>query len=228
MKIAARLIQKVADTAMPYINKCELCAIEKSVADTLCDDCARTLDGSEFGETTAKHLSAFSLYNYDGAAGHIVRGYKYNGKRYLNNFMANKMAAAVPKETDAICYVPLHKNRLRARGFDQAKLLATGIAKITGIPLADIIKRTKNTKTQTKLNLQQRSDNMKGAFVATGTLSGNVVLVDDVLTSGTTAAECADVLISAGAGNVFVLTFARAMPGDKKRSRISRLLSKLF
>ena len=223
-----RLIHRAVDTAMPPIDKCVVCGVEKGVADELCSHCERELLALKHGETTAKELDAFSVYKYDGAAGKIVRGYKYNGKRYLADFMAGKMAAAVPNDTGAICFVPLHKKRLRQRGFDQAELLADRIAKITGIPLAHATERTRNTITQTKLSQQQRRENMKDAFVACGQISGNVVLVDDVLTTGATAAECAAVLKGSGSGSVFVLTFARSLAASKKPALAMRLLRKIF
>ena len=96
-----RLIQRAADTAMPRIDKCVVCGVEKGVTDALCEHCDSDLRELEHGETTAKELSAFSVYNYDGAAGKIVRGYKYNGKQYLADFMAGKMAAAVPNGSSA-------------------------------------------------------------------------------------------------------------------------------
>lgn len=225
---AKRLIQKAADTAMPHIDKCVVCGVEKGVENALCNHCDSELLALKYGETKAKEFSAFSVYGYDGAAGKIVRGYKYNGKRYLADFMAGKMAAAVPTGTSAVCFVPLHKKRLRQRGFDQAELLAEGIAKITGIPFVSVIARTRNTKTQTKLSQQQRRQNMKDAFIAAKPISGNVVLVDDVLTTGATAAECAAVLKCAGAADVFVLTFAGALPASKKPVLVMRLLRKIF
>jgi competence protein ComFC len=213
-----RWLGKAADAAMPYINKCEVCGIERDVDDCLCSICRDEINTQVHGETKAKELTAFSVYNYSGSVAKLVRGYKYNGRRYLADFMAGEMSKALNEDFDSVCYVPLHKKRLRQRGFDQAELLAKSISKTMNIPFKNVIERIRNTKTQVSLGLKQRQENMKGAFAASGQISGNVVLVDDVLTTGATAGECAAVLLDAGASNVFVLTFARSI-GDAPRKR---------
>jgi len=111
---------------------------------------------------------------------------------------------------DAVCYVPLHPKRRRLRGFDQAELLAKRIAQALGVPFIAGASRTRDTKTQTKLNRAERKENMQGAFAPGARLSGRVLLIDDVLTTGSTAAACAQALVQSGAGSVFLLTFARA------------------
>lgn len=202
--------KRAADKVMPYIPNCVVCGIEKGVENSLCKRCGAKLNELKHGSTKAKELDAFSVYKYEGAAAKLVKGYKYNGKRYLSEFMADEMAKAIVGEFSAICHVPLHKKRLRQRGFDQAELLAKGIAQRTRIPFINLIERVRNTKMQTKLGEKQRRENMKGAFIGTRQISGNVVLIDDVLTTGATALECAEVLTNAGASSVFVLTFARS------------------
>ena len=211
-------LSKAADTAMPHINKCVICGIEKDVVDSLCSPCRDDITSLEHGDTSAKGFDAFSVYDYSGDIAKLVRSYKYNGKRYLADFMATQMAKALDGDYSAVCHVPLHKKRLAQRGFDQAELLAKSISVKTGIPFAHVIERTRNTKTQVSLGQKQRQENMKGAFVAVGDISGNVLLIDDVLTTGATTAECAQVLMGAGAGAVFIITFARSI-GDAPLKR---------
>ena len=110
---------------------------------------------------------------------------------------------------DVICHVPLHKGRRRSRGYDQAQVLAQCLAERLGIPYTAALRRVRHTKPQTRLNAARRIDNIKGAFAAAEDVHGRVLLIDDVLTTGATASECADVLVKAGADSVFVLTFAR-------------------
>jgi ComF family protein len=142
----------------------------------------------------------------------LVRRYKYNGDKWLSAYMAGAMTAACDMDgADIICHVPLHEKRRRSRGFDQAEELAKRISEQTGKPFVSALRRIRNTKTQTKLNAVQRQENMRGAFESTCPVNGRVILVDDVLTTGATAAECAAVLMAAGAADVTVLTFARAM-----------------
>jgi len=85
---------------------------------------------------------------------------------------------------------------------------------LTGKPYFTAIRRIRNTPSQTKLNAVERKENMRGAFEPAQAVHGRVLLVDDVLTTGATVAECANVLKAAGAQSVTVLTFARA--GEKE------------
>ncbi|PIX10747.1 hypothetical protein COZ73_04995 [Candidatus Falkowbacteria bacterium CG_4_8_14_3_um_filter_36_11] len=108
--------------------------------------------------------------------------------------------------------VPLHKKRLRWRGFNQSELLAKGIKKYFNLDLRlDELIRTKHKKPQTKLSGRKRKENVKGCFFWKGDwLDGkNIILVDDVITTGSTLNECAKVLKENGAGEVWGLVVAR-------------------
>lgn len=205
-------LTRLLDSLFPYIPKCVGCGVEKGAVNSLCPKCAAKLSALAAGQAAVSGLSAYSLYWYDGIAAHIVRGYKYNDKRWLSRFMGDRMAKSVAElgGFDAVCPIPLHKKRRRMRGFDQAELLAKHIAQTLGVPFVNGISRTRNTRTQTKLTKTQRKENMQGAFAPAAILTGSVLLVDDVLTTGATAAACAQTLLQAGAASVFLLTFARA------------------
>ena len=200
------------DSLFPYIPKCVGCGVEKGAVDSICPKCAAELSTLAAGHTEVPGLPAYALYWYDGIAARIVRGYKYSDKRWLSHFMGDRMAGAAGElgSFDAVCHVPLHEKRRKLRGFDQAEVLAKHIAQTLGVPFVIGAARTRNTKTQTKLTKTQRKENMQGAFVPTMKLSGRIMLVDDVLTTGATAAACAQALYQAGARCVFLLTFARA------------------
>ncbi len=208
-----RLFSVIWETLFPYIPKCVVCGTEKNVTDYLCPPCAGTMRALSAGKTQAVGLDAVSAYVYDGPAARTVQRYKYGGSRYLSAFMAQAMLrAAIEAEVkfNCLCHVPLHRKKRRKRGFDQAALLAERLAALTGKPHMDAIRRIRNTPSQTKLSAVQRKDNMRGAFEAVQPVTGRVLLVDDVFTTGATAAECAGVLKAAGAASVTVLTFARA------------------
>jgi ComF family protein len=108
--------------------------------------------------------------------------------------------------------VPLHKSRHRERGFNQSEIVAQEISKLTGLyVLKNALKRKKNTKDQTNLSPQQREENVKGAFVVTqpDMINGkNIILVDDVITTGATLSECARMLKQAGAEKILGMTIA--------------------
>lgn len=203
---------RLLDSLFPYIPKCVGCGVEKGAVGSICPKCAAELNMLAAGQAEAYGDPAYSLYWYDGIVARIVRGYKYSDKRWLSRFMGDRMAKAARNlgGFEAVCHVPLHEKRLKARGFDQAELLAKHIARELDIPFVVGANRTRNTKTQTKLNKQQRRENMRDAFTPNARLSGRILLIDDVLTTGATAAACAQALYVAGARCVFLLTFARA------------------
>jgi ComF family protein len=111
--------------------------------------------------------------------------------------------------------VPLHPSRLRERGYNQSDLLADSIASELDIPcVKDVLIRKRRTKTMSALAPQKRPRNVEGAFAVArpAAICGKtIVLVDDVLTTGSTVEACAMVLLKSGAQDVFVLTVARAL-----------------
>ncbi len=108
--------------------------------------------------------------------------------------------------------IPLHKRRLLARGFNQAEFLADVLCRSLGYKKIDVLARTKSTVPQSELNDEERLENLNYAFQLRGSceLKGKmVILVDDVFTSGATMNECAKLLKSAGAKEVWGVTLAR-------------------
>jgi ComF family protein len=155
---------------------------------------------------------------YDGALRDIVALFKYQGIRPLENLLGAYLAQTLGRfntgSFDLILPVPLHRNRERQRGFNQAGLLAARIGKLRGIAVAgrDCV-RVRDTRPQTGLRRAERRKNVKGAFAVPHPerIRGlRVLLVDDVLTTGATADSCARALMDAGAKGVWVLTLARA------------------
>ena len=180
---------------------------------------------------TEKHYfdKARSLGKYDGVFKQALICYKYKGRKELlkdfikiclqpqNNYSFIPMKKGVDKTggIDLILYVPLYKNKLRTRGFDQAFLIAKEISKLSNIPLkADFLFKKKETPPQAALKKQIRIKNLKGAFDVRDRsfLEGkNVLLVDDVITTGVTVNECSKVLKQNGTNKVEVFTLARAL-----------------
>lgn len=114
-------------------------------------------------------------------------------------------------QVDALVPVPLHAMRRRERGYNQSELLAAVISRQTSVPMRNLLKRVRSTEQQAHLNAQDRRANVKDAFhAATAIRAQRVALVDDVLTTGATLAECASALLQAGASHVTAVTLARA------------------
>ncbi len=107
--------------------------------------------------------------------------------------------------------VPLHKRRLRMRGYNQSALLAKEVARRTGLAVAEeLIVRTRDTQPQVSLSHEERIRNVEGSFGCNGgAYGGNFILVDDVVTTGSTLLACATALKASGASSVWGIALAR-------------------
>jgi ComF family protein len=177
---------------------------------------------------------ARSGFAYDGKLQHAIHHFKYNGQTILAPMLAslaaptlNNLVETTSDNTaagrglarfDTIVPVPLHKNRLRKRGFNQSLLLVRELLRQSlrlGRPRLDHLnlQRIKDTRSQIELTGKQRAENVKNAFTiknATTFKGKKVLLVDDVYTTGATIRECSKVLANSGA-EVFALTLARVV-----------------
>ncbi len=126
--------------------------------------------------------------------------------------MAGAMRRHVePDAATVLVPVPLSTARLRSRGYNQSAALAESLGRLLGVPVAhDVLRRGRDTATQTALTPEERRANLVGAFEATGPAPLRPMLVDDVFTTGATLAESAAALTGAGAESVGAITFARA------------------
>jgi len=150
-----------------------------------------------------------------------VHQLKYRGWSALGPFMGERMAAlALPPDVDGEAHivvpVPTTRQRERARGYNQASLIAQAFARGTGRQVLPLLARSPGRGSQTTLQPAARRANVAGAFHAADGAErrirdAHVILVDDVLTTGATAVECSGVLVEAGARCVSLVTFARAL-----------------
>ena len=149
-----------------------------------------------------------------------LHAFKFGGRRGLaaplGDLIAELGLGALPGAApDLLVPVPLHRRRARERGYNQSALLAMRVARAWGLPVAhDALARIAPTRPQTELDAAARRGNVRGAFAARrpeAVAGRHVLLVDDVFTTGATAAECARCLVGAGAEAVGVLTLARAL-----------------
>jgi ComF family protein len=158
---------------------------------------------------------------YDGALRDLIHVLKYQRVRpvaaVLGHLLDQALADTQLPEPLLVVPVPLFKRKLRERGFNQAEEIARAFVRrrmAGGIQLeASSLVRTRQTASQTGLTRHQRRANVRGAFAVTRPeriAQKNVLVVDDVMTTGTTASECARILLRSGAKQVFVATVARA------------------
>ena len=169
---------------------------------------------------------AVAYGSYDGGLRELIHLLKYNGVRPAANVLGRMLAeafaaldSAIEQPAVLVIPVPLYKGKRGERGFNQAELISRIACKVSPARerlqlAADILLRTRNTRSQIGLTSHQRRENMHGAFSvarATEVTGREILLVDDVYTTGTTVSECAKVLRRAGASRVLVATVARTM-----------------
>jgi len=212
---------------------CRVCALTvNAVREPLCDCCGVMFAGREGDnhlcgdclESPKPYGMARAVFVYDQALITLIRRFKYHGKVQLadpfGRILYDAMAGCWPAGSlDVIVPVPLHAVRFRKRGFNQSDLLVRHWIRLadggaTAAILPDALLRVEPTLPQTGLGRKERLQNIRHAFrvPSPGKVADRrVLLVDDVLTTGATVAECAQVLLNAGARSVDVLTLARAM-----------------
>lgn len=161
-------------------------------------------------------IEARSACMYEGCVLDAVHSLKYAGKTNLARALGAitaKAALSLSAKPDIIVPVPLHKKKLRARGFNQSLLISRGVAKALSVKIDyTSLKRIRHTGQQVGLKADERKKNVAGAFELKGPekfKGKRVLLIDDVYTTGATIKECSKVLRKAGA-EVYALTLARA------------------
>lgn len=161
----------------------------------------------------------FCLYRYEGDLPPLLQAFKYEKKRFLIrsfNCLLEKFLRNNPLQPDVAVPVPMHPVKQKERGFNQAQLLAASAARILRIPLQNraLAKSgAAETAAQASLTRENRLNNIRGTIVpgkkGNSVEGKKVLLVDDVVTTGATSAECARILLSLGARNVTALALAR-------------------
>ena len=187
--------------------RCYICQEElKDPALDLCPTCGTRGRGFEI---------ARALGPYDSGWGALVREFKFEKELAIARFLAARLAEYVRKEgpfgkIDRITYVPMTRTDRRARGFNQARILARGLARRLGISVERLLVKVRQTPAQAALSAAERRNNLRGAFKVVRSGRGTVLIVDDILTTGATVEECARTLKTGGYARVYVLTVARA------------------
>ena len=175
--------------------------------DEYCPDCRKRKSYISRGRSVWLHSAS--------VPGAIYR-FKYQNKRRYGKVFAEEMercCGSVLKkwEIDEIIPVPLHPSRKRIRGYNQAEILACELSALTGIPVRkDVLFRIRKTKPQKQLDDRERRQNLKGAFAVNREWEPrrNVLLVDDIYTTGSTVERSAKMLKKAGCENVYFLTIS--------------------
>ncbi|MBQ8726498.1 MAG: ComF family protein [Clostridia bacterium] len=213
---------------------CSVCRRENFSDRTVCDECFATLPFN--GESICGHCGratpypaeycdycknkesfidlARSVYDYEQPIKGLIHRFKYDGEKYLAEEFALEMNKIFTKSmgfVDCVAFVPSTDKKLKERGYNQSRVLAEEFSKLTEIPLIDAVQKIKETESQVGLSVKERKENLKGCFkvVEKAEVKGKTVLiVDDVMTTGSTLETLAEKLKKAGAIKVLALTVA--------------------
>ena len=225
-----RTLRGIADALLP--GSCLLCAAD-SGATLLCPACAADLptlpaalcpqcgDATTLGERCGACLKdpptfsrTVALFRYEFPVDRLIQALKYGHQlplaAWLGRQLAERLSAA---DHDLIVPLPLHPSRLQSRGFNQSQEIARALSKALGVESnANLLSRSRATPAQAELPLKERGKNVRGAFECTSDLAGRrILLVDDVMTTGSTVREAARILKLHGAGEITVAVAARAL-----------------
>ena len=206
-----KIKKAILDILLP--KKCVGCGKEGSY---ICEKCGLFLSEapSVFSEKDLEEI--ISIWEYEGIIKKIIYKIKYAGMFDAIDELVEKAFQVrepyIPEDT-TITFVPMYAKKEKERGFNQAELIARKIGKITNREVLALLKKTKNTPSQTELNKEERAANVKDVFKREEGVScyNNVLLVDDIWTSGATMRECAKALRRSGVGKIWGFTLARTI-----------------
>lgn len=205
---------------------CDDCAVAiERVTPPACGVCSQPFHG-KMGEFECPNCAgerfsfefAVCVVRSRGPVRELLHRLKYGREIWIARVLGELMLAGLNDDRlagrgiDALVPVPLHAVRLREREFNQSALIARHVSKRTGIPVADALNRVRPTGTQTRLDRRERMQNLRNAFAPRKNVAvkdKSLLLVDDVLTTGSTLDACASVLLEQGAASVCALTVAR-------------------
>ena len=227
------LIQNALQTIdrIVYPKVCIGCGFDELIPQQIiCYECIGKLPETNFykiinnpiekifwGRIPIKQAGALYYFNKDSLIQNLLFELKYRNNKEVGLFFGRCIGLALKESTlynhiDTLIPLPLHVDKEKMRGYNQAQLICDGIQTILDIPIYNkVVERTNFTNTQTKQNRIARWENMKDVFVCNNSqqlLNKNVLLVDDVITTGSTLEACGQVLINQGIGSLNIATLA--------------------
>lgn len=199
--------------------KCLFCERILKQKDEICKECSLdwTFQGNHHYFHTKQGLPCYAPFWYRKLVRESIVRYKFGGRVNYAPEYAKRMVCSLHgvENVDIVTWVPLAKKRLRSRGYDQAELLAKEVALLVDRPILSTLRKVKETKAQSSIEDDgQRAKNMEGAYTLAHPVQNlentRILLIDDVITTGSTLSSCVKVLKTAGAREVISLGIARA------------------
>jgi ComF family protein len=191
-----------------FPTRCPLCRAYLTTETGLCKTCLERIGTAQL-EGNLLHLG-----QYHGTLERAVMALKFGGNRSVATPLAHALTRGIREanwRVDALVPLPLHTNRETERTYNQAGVIARAIGVALNTPVLNALERTRDTQRQARLEKRQREDNIRGAFCVARPVQGlELILVDDVYTSGATTTEASIALIERGAKRVRIVTLARA------------------
>lgn len=209
--------------------RCDACDQVVVIGQMLCSDCMEILSGrdgritcvscrKEANACTCAHgesILCASPFHYDGGIRKVILAFKFRKKLKIMPLLAQAMGDSVGTlevpTFDLLCAVPMSKERLAERTFNQAEMLAEELGAQLGIPCMLLLTKICENQIQHRLSGMERKENVRGVYTVTAgqqVRGKNILLCDDIITTGSTLRECAHVLKTAGAACVFCVTAA--------------------
>ena len=224
------LLTEILDFFLPRV--CPGCGNRLTVdEDTVCPKCidkiklasperlCREFERKFLGKNIISGFTSLYVFEEGKEFQNIVHALKYNGRFSIGTFLGEQLGKtllnmAFDWKINIIIPIPLHQLKKAERGYNQSFYIAKGIGKILNTPVKqNLVKRKKFTQTQTTMNLKEREENMRDAFIIKNSnelLDKNILLIDDVITTGATISECGRILLNAGANRIYAASTAIA------------------
>lgn len=219
-----KLISLAVDLLFP--PRCVFCGCVVSPGTRVCRSCAEEAvrtGGVQYMNLSVngENIPCASLYVYRGVVRKSIVNFKFYGRRECAGFYAEQLAGMIPRcfpgvRFDAVSPVPISDERKKKRGYNQSALIAEPLAARLGVPFADLLEKTRDNREQHMLGRKERKTNVRGVYRARAeeTKGKNILLIDDIVTTGATLSECARTLYEAGAESVACAALARVPPGS--------------
>ena len=208
IKIIKIALEALLDIIYPYDNKCIICGVEGFLG--ICSKCKSEI------KRVHKQEEIMAYGYYGGVLKKLILNLKYHKSFIAGKVLADLLCQIIIEKKlsiDCICYVPISKDSLKKRGFNQCSVLAKNISSILDIPVIDCLVKVKETKEQKLLGKEERMKNILDAFEIKNKeklFKKNILLIDDVYTTGATINECKKNIEKCNINKIYLLTIAKS------------------
>ncbi|MBS5824999.1 MAG: ComF family protein [Clostridium argentinense] len=218
-KILKYLLHCISLVIYPTKEQCIICKsyTKDKIICNNCENKIKFINKSFYIIKGNRRYKCYIVSKYDDVVKKLVLSLKYSNNYLAAELLGNYIGDLVEKEklkVDIITFVPISKKVRKKRGYNQAKLLAEAVSSKINKPCLDLLEKFKETKDQIGLDKEERWSNVCNCFKFNEKLcieGKNILLIDDVITTGATAINCVNLLKKSGAGKVYILTASKSV-----------------